>query len=291
MHVLCDNLLHCNPINLLDFIRPAFSYICNDRFGQCNSLPEEFLWKFSHSFNCTIRVVPILQATLHPMVKSFLKQRGHYHHQPVSIWRVLVLVQGGRMHFIPLAIALTPYFHLIRFVASSISNPILFTLSSTCLLHVCFGLPHFRCPFTASINAFFTTLSYFLLTTCPYHLTPFTFAILSTVFFKPSISIHFPLSDYAFYPLISLHTLISQWLFSFFLESFFLRLPSRFPSNIICILFGNDEGNHQHDSSDPILDFAPISNSDSLEKGCRHNQEQVENPWSKAVGLTAPNLM
>ena len=193
MHVLCDNLLHCNPINLLDFIRPAFSNTSNDRFGQCNSLPEEFLWKFRHSFNYTIRVVQILQATLHRMVDDFVKQRGHYHHHPFSIWPVLVLVEGGRMHLISLAIALTPYFHLVRFAAFSTSNPILFTLSSTCFLHVCFGLSHFRCPFTASINAFFRTLSYFLLTTCLYHLTPFAFAILSNIFLKPSISINFSL--------------------------------------------------------------------------------------------------
>ena len=129
MHVLCNNLLHCDPTNLLDFTRPAFSYICNNSFGQCNSLPEEFLWKFRHSFNCTIGVVSILQATLHRMIDGFVQQRGHYH--PVSIWRVLVLVEGGRMHLISLTIALTPYFHLVRFAASSTSNPSLFTLSST----------------------------------------------------------------------------------------------------------------------------------------------------------------
>ena len=32
---------------------------------------------------------------------------------------------------------------------------------------------------------------------------------------------------------------------------------------LICTLFGNDEGIHQLDSSDPILDLAPISNLDS----------------------------
>ena len=152
------------------------------------------------------------------------------------------------MHFISLAIALIPYFHLVRFVASSTSNPILFTLSSTCLLHVCFGLPHFRCSFTASINVFFRTLSYSLLTICPYHLTPFfAFAILFNVFFKPSISINFSFSDYAFYPPISQHRFISPWPFPFF-----LRLPSQFPSNIICILCGNDESiNLFHDAKAP----------------------------------------
>ena len=55
-----------------------------------------------------------------------------------------------------------------------------------------------------------------------------------------------------------LHTLISPRLFPFF-----LRLPSRFSSNIICILFGNDEGIHQLDFSDPVLDLAPACNLDN----------------------------
>ena len=63
---------------------------------------------------------------------------------------------------------------------------------------------------------------------------------------------------YSFYPLISLYALISPWLFLFF-----LRLPSRFPSNIICISLGNEEGIHQLDSSDQIWDLAPITNLDS----------------------------
>ena len=151
---------------------------------------RKFFWKFRHSLNCTTRVVPILQATLHRMVDGFVKQRRHYHRHPVSIWRVLVLVKGGRIHLIPSGIALTPYFHLVRFAAFSTSNPIPFTLSSICLPHICFGLPRYRCPFTAGINVFFRTLSYSLLTTCPYRLTPFAFAILTNVFFKPNISIN-----------------------------------------------------------------------------------------------------
>ena len=55
------------------------------------------------------------------------------------------------------------------------------SLSPSCpicsLLHVCFGLPRFRFSFTSSINALFGTPSSSLLTTCPYHLTPFAFAI------------------------------------------------------------------------------------------------------------------
>ena len=51
--------------------------------------------------------------------------------------------------------------------------------------------------------------------------------------------------------------------FSPTLIPFFLRLPSRFSSNIICILFGNDEGIHQLDFSDPVLDLAPACNLDN----------------------------
>ena len=52
-----------------------------------------------------------------------------------------------------------------------------------------------------------------------------------------------------------LHTLISPWLFPFF-----LRLSSQFSSNITCILFGNDEGINQFDFSNPVLDLAPACN-------------------------------
>ena len=82
---------------------------------------------------------------------------------------VFLVTEGGRMHVISSVIALTPSLHLVRFAASSTSNPILFTLSLTCLLHVCFGLPRFRCPFISSINVLFRMLSpSSLLTTCLY---------------------------------------------------------------------------------------------------------------------------
>ena len=71
----------------------------------------------------------------------------------------------------------------------------------TQFIHVLFNLPppHLLWPssisrlfalFTSSINAFFRTLSSSLLITCSYHNTLFTFAILSNVSFKPSISIN-----------------------------------------------------------------------------------------------------
>ena len=87
---------------------------------------------------------------------------------------------------------------------------------------------------------------------------------------------------YSFYLLISLHTLISAWHFPFF-----LRLPSRFLSNIICTLFGNDEGIHQLDSSNPILDLAPISNLDSeqVKEMFVYNQVHVKIPGAKQLAM------
>ena len=93
---------------------------------------RKFSSKFRHSFSCTTRVVPILQATLHRVIDGFVKQRGRYHDHQVSIRWVLVLVEGGQTHLIPSAIALTPSFHFVRFAALSSSNLILFTFSSTC---------------------------------------------------------------------------------------------------------------------------------------------------------------
>ena len=58
----------------------------------------------------------------------------------------------------------------------------------------------------------------------PSYLTPFAFAISSNVFFKPNISSSSPI--FFFYPLISLHTLTSPWLFQFF-----SKLPFHSPSN------------------------------------------------------------
>ena len=92
----------------------------------------KFLWKFRHSFSCTTTVVPTILQTLHRKVDGLVKQLGHYHDHPVSIRRVLVLVEGGQTHLILSAIALTPSFHLVRFAASCSPNPILFKFSSTC---------------------------------------------------------------------------------------------------------------------------------------------------------------
>ena len=48
---------------------------------------------------------------------------------------------------------------------------------STCIFHIFFGRPRFLLPLTSNSNAFLRTCPSSLLNTCPYHLTPFTFAI------------------------------------------------------------------------------------------------------------------
>ena len=106
----------------------------------------------------------------------YLNFQPHHHHHPVSI------------RFLPRSRRWQDTSHSFR-NRSHIFNPTSFTLSSTCFLHVIFGRPRFRFPFTSSIIAFFRVSSSFLLITRPYHLTPFAFAILSNVCFKPNISI------------------------------------------------------------------------------------------------------
>ena len=133
------------------------------------------------------------------MVKCDVILNHHHHHRPVLI-RFFLVSEGGRMHLIPSAIAPTPSLHLARSKASSTLNPIFFIFSSTCFFHVCFGRPRFHGPFTSNIIAFFKKLSSSLLTTCPYHLTPFALAILSKVSFRPSIfmssSVFFPSTSF-----------------------------------------------------------------------------------------------
>ena len=59
----------------------------------------------------------------------------------------------------------------------SFSKPTLLLSFSICVFHVFFGCPRFLLPFTSSSNAFLKTCPSSLLNTCPYHLTPFAFAI------------------------------------------------------------------------------------------------------------------
>ena len=72
-------------------------------------------------------------------------------------------------------------------MASSFTKPTLL-LSSTCVFHVFFGHPRFLLPFTSNSNVFLKTCPSSLLNTCPY-LTPFAFAIWTTFYFNPNISI------------------------------------------------------------------------------------------------------
>ena len=67
--------------------------------------------------------------------------------------------------------------HLAQFNASSFFKPTLLLSFSTCIFHVFLGRPRFLLPFTSNSNAFLKTCPSSLLNTCPYHLTPFAFAI------------------------------------------------------------------------------------------------------------------
>ena len=82
----------------------------------------------------------------------------------------------------------TPTLHLAWFKASSICKPTLLLSFSTCVFHIFFGRPHFLLPFTSNSSAFLKTCPSSLLNTCPCHLTPFAFAIWTTVSFNLNIS-------------------------------------------------------------------------------------------------------
>ena len=97
--------------------------------------------------------------------------------------------RDGRIYPIPSAIACTPSLHLSRLRASSFFKPIFSVSSSTCFFQVFFGCPHFLLPLTSRFRPTLKTLSSFLLSTCPYHLTPFAVANRSIVSFNPNISI------------------------------------------------------------------------------------------------------
>ena len=106
----------------------------------------------------------------------------------VFIW-CCPINKDGQIHPIPSAIACTRSLHLSRLRASSFFKPIFSVSSSTCFFQVFFGCPHFLLPLTSRFRATLKTLSSSLLSTCPYHLTPFTVANRSIVSFNPNISI------------------------------------------------------------------------------------------------------
>ena len=97
--------------------------------------------------------------------------------------------RGGQIYPIPSVIACTPSLHLSCLRASSLFKPIFSVSSSTCFLQVFFDHPRFLFPITSRFRATLKTLSSSLLSTCPYHLTPFAVANRSIVSFNPNISI------------------------------------------------------------------------------------------------------
>ena len=97
--------------------------------------------------------------------------------------------KDGRIYSIPSAIAPTRSLHLSRLRASSFFKPIFFVSSSTCFFQVFFGRPRILLPLTSRFRATLKTLSSSLLSTCPYHQTPFAVANRSIVSFNPNISI------------------------------------------------------------------------------------------------------
>ena len=99
--------------------------------------------------------------------------------------------RDGRIYPIPSVIARTPSLHLSRLRASSFFKPIFSVSSSTCFFQVFLGRPRFLLPLTSRFRATLKTLSSFLLSTCPYHLTPFAVANRSIVSsFNPNMSIY-----------------------------------------------------------------------------------------------------
>ena len=96
--------------------------------------------------------------------------------------------RDGQIHPIPSPIACTLSFHFPQIMATSF-KPLFSVSSSTCFFRVFFGCPCFLLLLTSRSRAILKTLSSFLLSTCPYHLTPFAVANQSIVSFNPSISI------------------------------------------------------------------------------------------------------
>ena len=95
------------------------------------------------------------------------------------------LSRDGWIHLIPSAIVCTPSLCFAQFRASSFFIPIFSVFSFTCFFQV-FTCPHFLLPLITRSRATLTTLFSSLLSTCPYHLTPFIVASWSVFSFYPS---------------------------------------------------------------------------------------------------------
>ena len=91
--------------------------------------------------------------------------------------------RDDRIYPIPSAIARAPSLHLSRLRASSFFKPVFSVSSSTCFFQVFFGRPRFLLPLTSRFRATLKTLSSSLLSTCPYHLTPFAVANLKNYYY------------------------------------------------------------------------------------------------------------
>ena len=122
IHGLYDSLLLCNPIILQDLNSTSsmlsatsiMIYLVNA------TLPEEVLvivhvFILLHHQSCS----NLASNSSSPndtwlcQTKRALSSSSNFN----PLW--LILVKGGRMHLIPSAIALTPYYHLVQFAASS----------------------------------------------------------------------------------------------------------------------------------------------------------------------------
>ena len=111
------------------------------------------------------------------MAKRFVVHVGTHHQSSIQFWSGFIPVNGGGR------------IYPTRFMASFFSKPTLLLSFSTCVFHVFFGCPRFLLPFTSNSNVFVRTCPSSLLNTCPHYLTPFAFAIWTTVSFNPNISI------------------------------------------------------------------------------------------------------
>ena len=103
----------------------------------------------------------------------------------VFVW-YCPLSRDGWIYPSPSTIALTLFFTLVD---SRHPPPIFSVSSSTCFFQVFFGCLHFLLSLTSRSRPTLKILSSSLLSTCPYHLTPFAVANWSITSFNSSMSI------------------------------------------------------------------------------------------------------
>ena len=98
---------------------------------------------------------------------------------------------GGRTYLILLEIALIPYLHHERLLASLSFSPTFLLYSTTAVSQVFFGLPIFLVPFTLRSNALLRKLFLPFLNTYPCQRTLLAFASRSIVSIESNIYIGF----------------------------------------------------------------------------------------------------